>query len=158
MTKLNQHIFQLLFSLQAVSTKTHLPSLLCCICVCEQAWVCASGICRWACVCACVKSACCRSNLRRRHSNQVLLHMFLVSAPRFPQRAGRLIVSLVIGGPGKGHDQQLARAAANMAGFLFHLPLKLNQLRAKINCRIISPASLTATCVSCQKCPSISCH
>lgn len=149
MTKLDQLIFKLVFC------RHRLPKHSCPLCF--AAYVCVNG-CVSGCVCVCVKSACCRSNLRQRHSNQVLVHMFLVSAPRFPQRAGRLIVSLVIGGPGEGHDEQLARAAANMAGFLFRLPLKLNQLHAKINCRIISPASLTATCVSCQKCPPISRH
>lgn len=68
------------------------------------------------------------------HSNQVLLHMFLVSAPCFPQRAGQRIASLVIGGLGRGHDYHLAHGTANMAGFLFHLPLKLNHFCAKIDC------------------------
>lgn len=72
--------------------------------------------------------------LWRWRSNQVLLHMFLVSAPCFPQRAGQLIASLIIGGPGRGHEYHLAHSTANMAGFLFHLPLKLNHFCAKIDC------------------------
>lgn len=94
MTKLNQLIFKLLFSLQAAKLKHSCP-----LCFANE-----HGGVSGVCVCVCVKSACRRSNLRQRRSNQVLVHMFLVSAPRFPQRAGRLIVSLVIGGPGKGHD------------------------------------------------------
>lgn len=79
---------------------------------------------------------------RRRRSNQVLLHMFLVSAPCFPQRAGQLIASLVIGGLGRGHGYHLAHSTANMAGFLFHLPLKLNHFCAKIDCCEICIAPL----------------
>lgn len=93
-------------------------------------------------VCACWIYMCrvcalCQPGPRRWHSNQVLLHMFPVSAPRFPQRAGQLIASLVIGGLGRGHDYHLAHSAANMAGFLFHLPLKLNHFCAKIDCCVI---------------------
>lgn len=71
-----------------------------------------------------------------RRSNQVLLHMFLVSDPCFPQRAGQLIANLIIGGLGRGHECHLAHNKSNMAGFLFHLPLKLNHFCAKMDrCR-----------------------
>lgn len=82
------------------------------------------------------------------HSNQVLLHMFLVSAPTFPQRAGQLIANPVIGGLGRGHDYHLAHIDANMAGFLFHLPRKINHFCAKIDCCVICIASLTAARVN----------
>lgn len=49
-------------------------------------------------------AVCVESGLPRWHSNQVLLHMFLVSTPSFPQQAGRLIASFLIGGLGRGHD------------------------------------------------------
>lgn len=65
-----------------------------------------------------------------------------------PGRAGQLIASLVIGGLGRGHGCHLARGAANMAGFLFHLPLKLNHFCAKIDCGAICIASLTAARVN----------
>lgn len=100
-----------------------------------------------ACVCVLNLHVLCLCSLAARsvavwHSNQVLLHMFLVSAPCFPQRAGQLIASLVIGGLGRGHDYHLAHNTANMAGFLFHLPLKLNHFCAKIDCWRICIASL----------------
>lgn len=81
-------------------------------------------------------------------SNQVLLHMFLVSAPCFPQRAGQLIASLIIGGPGRGHEYHLAHGTANMAGFLFHLPLKLNHFCAKIDCCKFAYSIVTVTRVT----------
>ncbi|CAB1416496.1 unnamed protein product [Pleuronectes platessa] len=56
-------------------------------------------------------------------------NLFLQSA-----RAGQLIASLVIGGLGRGHGYHLAHGTANMAGFLFHLPRKLNHFCAKIDC------------------------
>ncbi|KAK2919346.1 hypothetical protein Q8A73_003717 [Channa argus] len=62
--------------------------------------------------------------------------------------AGQLIASIVIRGLGRGHDYRLALGTANMAGFLFHLTLKLNHFCAKLIaanlCGMVYAARVTA--------------
>lgn len=107
----------------------HMHQIIFRLCCYESSHICE---CCFMCLCCVLYQVCGGGGAE----NQVLLHMFLVSDPCFPQRAGQLIANLIIGGLGRGHERHLAHNKSSMAGFLFHLPLKLNHFCAKMDrCR-----------------------